>query len=300
MIKSVTVTNHLGESLEMVLTDPDSSGLAITKITGIGEPEADINITEMAGTDYGSFNSARIKKRNIVLSIKYWGWDTEASRHICNKFLPTKKHVKLRFRTDHRDCYITGYVEKNEPDIFNERSGCTVSIVCADRFFYSEDIVTTDFSGITPLFHFPFTDSNPDEIQFGEIRIDKEKYINYEGEAETGVIIKLHALGMIENLMIYNVDTEERMGINDTALAQLTGHGIIEGDEITIDTRTGHKSAILLRDGVTTNIINCLNKTPKPDWFKLSAGDNLFTYTASTGEFDVVLNIEHNILYKGI
>ena len=90
------------------------------------------------------------------------------------------------------------------------------------------------------------------------------------------------------------------MGINDSALATITGSGIVEGDEIIIDTRTGHKSVTLIRNGVSTNIINALNKTPKPDWFKLSAGDNLFTYTATTGEYDVILNIHHNILYKGI
>ena len=36
MIKSVTVTNYLGESLKMELTNPYDSGIAITDITGIG------------------------------------------------------------------------------------------------------------------------------------------------------------------------------------------------------------------------------------------------------------------------
>ena len=36
MIKSVTVTNYLGESLKMKLTNPYDSGIAITDITGIG------------------------------------------------------------------------------------------------------------------------------------------------------------------------------------------------------------------------------------------------------------------------
>ena len=33
MIKSVTVTNYLGESLKMELTNPYDSGIAITDIT---------------------------------------------------------------------------------------------------------------------------------------------------------------------------------------------------------------------------------------------------------------------------
>lgn len=300
MIRSVTVTNHLGESLELVLADPESSGLAITNITGIGEPDADINITEMAGSDYGSFNSARIKKRNIVITIKYWGNDTEASRHRCNQFFPTKQFVKLRFKTDHRDCYIAGYVEKNDPTIFSDKTSCQISIVCADRFFYSEEIINTYFSGIVPLFHFPFSDAPEDELQFGEYRIDKERYITYEGEAETGIEIHLHALGTVKNFVMYNEGTNEQLGINDSALETITGSGISRGDEIVIDTRKGHKTAKLIRNGITTNIINALNKNPRPDWFELYAGDNLFAYTATEGEYDVVLNIYHNILYKGI
>jgi hypothetical protein len=300
MIRSVTVTNHLGEELEMILAEPEKSGLAITNIIGLGEPDADINITEMAGTDFGSFNSSRICARNPVITIKYYGDDTEASRLKCNKYFSTKHYIKLRFITDHRDCYLSAYVEKNEPDIFSPQSGCQISLKCADKFFYSEEIVSTDFSGIQPMFHFPFSDSNAGEIQFGDIRVSKEKSINYKGEEENGVIIKLHALGIIKDFVLYNVDTSERLGINDDALISLTGYGIIENDEIIIDTRVGHKTATLIRNGVSTNIINTLNKNPRPNWFKLSAGDNLFTYTASQGEYDVVLNIEHNILYKGI
>lgn len=300
MIKSVTVTNHLGESLEMVLTDPDSSGLAITSITGIGEPSATINITEMAGSDYGSFNSARIGKRNIVMNIKYWGNDIEASRHTCNKYFPTKQQVKLLFRTDHRDCYIMGYVEKNEANIFSDKASATISILCADRFFYSEKVTKTFFSGLEPLFHFPFSDAPDDELQFGEYRIDKERYITYDGEAETGIEIHLHIYGTVRNFVMYNEGTNEQLGINDSALATITGSAMKNGDEIVIDTRKGHKTAILIRNGVTTNIINALNKNPRPDWFELSAGDNLFAYTASEGDYDVLLNIYNNLLYKGI
>ena len=51
MIKSVTVTNYLGESLKMELTNPYDSGIAITDITGIGPGKADINVTELTSSD---------------------------------------------------------------------------------------------------------------------------------------------------------------------------------------------------------------------------------------------------------
>ena len=288
------------ESLELVLADPDSSGLAITKITGIGEPDADINITEMAGSDFGAFNSARYTKRNVVLSIKYWGDDIEASRIKCNKYFPTKKMIKLRFVTDYRDCYLSGYVEKNDPDIFSKASSCQISIVCPDRYFYSEDLITTDFSHLEPRFFFPFCDGNEDEIEFGELIVEKEKSLYYEGDGETGLTIELHALGIVKGFVLYNSNTNEQIGIDDTALATITGSGIVERDTIVINTRKGQKSVVLVRDGITTNIINALIKNPRPSWFELSAGDNVLAYTATEGEYDLILNMYHRNTYKGI
>lgn len=300
MIESLTVTNHLGESLKMVLADPESSGLAITSIEGIGQPDAEINITEMAGSDYGSFNSARFDKRNVVIDILYYGNDIEAERIKCNRFFPTKKLVKLRFVTEYRDCYLTGYVEKNEANVFSKNAGCQISILCPDRYFYSEDMITTDFSHIEPRFFFPFCDGNEDEIEFSEYIIEKEKSLYYEGDGETGLTIELHALGAVKGFTLYNVNTNEQMGIDDASLETITGSGIIEKDTIVINTRKGQKSVTLIRDGVSTNIINALVKNPRPNWFELSAGDNLLAYTATQGEYDLILNMYHKNTYKGI
>ena len=64
MINSFIVTNHLGESLELVLADPDSSGLAILSVTGLGQVQADVNLTDLAGSDFHSVNSAKLTKRH--------------------------------------------------------------------------------------------------------------------------------------------------------------------------------------------------------------------------------------------
>lgn len=71
MIKSVTVTNYLGESLKMELTNPYDSGIAITDITGIGPGKADINVTELTSSDGSLYNSARLGTRNIVMTLRF-------------------------------------------------------------------------------------------------------------------------------------------------------------------------------------------------------------------------------------
>ena len=152
MIKSVTVTNYLGESLKMELTNPYDSGIAITDITGIGPGKADINVTELTSSDGSLYNSARLGTRNIVMTLRFMiAPDIETVRQKSYKYFPIKKELILTFETDNRSCYIAGYVESNEPVIIN-MSG-EASIVGTSRRFNvpAEDIPITNDAVIEPV-----------------------------------------------------------------------------------------------------------------------------------------------------
>ena len=305
MIHSFTVTNHLGESLVMTLSNPDESGLLIESVTGLGQVQADVNLTKLAGSDYSIANSANLTKRNVVFKIKYYGNNIEESRHRCDKYFPTKKWITLVAKTDTRELELRGIVEKNEPDIFNKNSGCQISILCPDPFWYSQQENVTPFSGVDPLFEFPFNSDieveegeSPEVIEFGEIRIDKERSVYYVGEAEVGITINIHALGVVRGLTFYNIDKREEISIDDDILAELTGNSIQQGDDIIISTVKTQKYATLIRNGKSYPIINALGTDR--DWFELSRGDNLFSYTATQGEFDLIISIKNRELYKGL
>ena len=66
MIRSVTVTNYLGDSIQLELMRPEKSGLIIKSIEGLGPSDAAINMTELSTNDGALYNSARLNKRNIV------------------------------------------------------------------------------------------------------------------------------------------------------------------------------------------------------------------------------------------
>ena len=160
MIRSVTVVNQLGEMLTMELRNPWRSGFNITNITGIGAPKGVINSTAVAPGDGDLFNSARADKRNIVFSISFVEIPTiEAARHLSYKMFPVKQMVTLIFEMDTRTAIISGWVESNEPDIFSQKEGCQISILCMDPYFYAigEHIPqVTDLNSIEPMFEFPF------------------------------------------------------------------------------------------------------------------------------------------------
>lgn len=166
MIKSITVINPKNEQLVLELDKPEKSGLIVERVEGLGPGTATINATELATTDGSIYSSARLPSRNIVFSFLMTtapniGIDTiEQSRYLTYKYFPIKKKIKLVVSTDLRTAEIEGYVESNEPDIFNEKENTQVSIICTDPYFYMPGESDKAFSGVEALFEFPFWDDS--------------------------------------------------------------------------------------------------------------------------------------------
>lgn len=304
MIKTVRVTNYLGESLILELKNPWDIGIAITKIEGLGPVKADINSTEISSGDGARFNSARISTRNIVFTFRLLEAPTvEDSRQKTYKYFPIKTNVTLLFETDNRLCQITGYVESNKPNIFSEEEDTQVSIICPNPYFISMEnggMNTVVFFGTEPTFEFPFSNESLTDplIIFGNIKLRQEEIVPYDGDSQVGFTIKMHALGEVRQITIYNTKTRESMKIDTDILNEITGSGIVAGDEITISTIKGDKHITLLRDGEEINILNALGKDV--DWFQLSKGDNRFAYICEYGAENLEFSINYQTLYEGV
>lgn len=305
MIKSVTVKNYLGESVKIVLSKMDPEhGMIIEKIDGLGPAKANINVTDLATNDGSLFNSARLDKRNITMRLLLTAApDIESSRQRVYKYFPIKKKVEFLIELDNRIAKTTGYVESVEPDIFSPEENISISLICDDPYFYSVGeggTNVTTFYGVEPLFEFEFENDSLEEdmIEFGSIENETEKTIYYEGDAEIGVIITIHAVGEVRGIIIYNTGTRERMEIDTDKIEQITGTGIIAGDTIIINTIRGSKSIYLLRDGYYTNILNALSRDS--DWFQITKGDNIFAYVCEYGSENLEFKIENQVIYEGV
>ena len=304
MIQSLTVINYLDESFKMELRRPELSGFLITDIRGIGPAKASINTTEISTGDGSSYNSARLNARNIVLQFELLPNPTvEDTRQLSYKYFPIKKKLTLVIETDNRLCEATGYVESNEPILFAKQETIQISIICPDPYFYSaseKDNNVTVFSGDEPAFEFPFSNESLSEpmIEFGIMSNDNVKSVIYNGDAEIGITLTIHAIGPASNIIIYNSGTGESMSIDTKKIETLTGSGLVFGDDIIITTVKRNKSIRLLRAGKYTNILNCLNKNA--DWFQLAKGDNVFRYTAETGAENLQFKIENRTIFEGV
>lgn len=302
MIRTVTVTNYLGERLEMPLERPEKSGFIIKKIEGLGPVKATVNTSEVSTTDGAIYNSARLNQRNIVLTLGFWGNPSvEDVRQKSYKYFPIKKKVTLLIETDNRIAETDGYVESNEPDIFSKEEGAVISVICPNSYFRAAGQVnSTVFYGVEPAFEFPFSNESITDplLECSTLRVEYEQTVFYNGDAEVGVSIRIHAIGEVQQISIYNVTTRGVMRIDTDKLESLTGQGITAGDEIIIETTKGEKSILLLRGGVYINILNCLNRNP--EWFQLSKGDNIFAYRAEEGMSNLEFRIDNITVYEGV
>ena len=329
MIKSLTAINHLGEQVKITLPESDPShGILVTDISGLGPAKANINQTDLVTADGGVFNSARLDSRNIVISLMFTG-DIETTRNNTYKYFPIKREVELVVETDKKTLGIIGYVESNEPNIFSDQEGCSISVICPDPYFYDVGdyaIKKTIFSGIEPLFYFPFecnTDvkyefdnvqdnledyvldstglnvqspksaivGETDYIEFGEIYQNPIGVVHYTGTIEIGCVIRLHFLGNVTDVSVYDITLNRMMSF--------TGP-FKNGDDLVIDSRRGTKTVFLYRNGIMTNFLNHMSRDS--EWFFLQTGDNAFsyTYTASTSFENVEFSVEYQNIYEGV
>lgn len=307
MLKYVTITNYLGKSMTYTFDNPtidDESGLFITEIEGLGPVKATINMTSLATADGSIYNSTRLEGRNIVIKARFtYAKTIEEARLMSYRYFPIGHKVTFVIKTDNRLVKTEGYVESNEPVIFSKECEMQVSILCESPFYLSIDedgTEITNFSNVVPLFEFPFSneDATTPLLEFGTIINKKESTVYYDGDAETGCIIRIHAIGTVENISIYKIRTGEKMVIDTDKLEAMTGDKLIYGDTIEICTLKGNKYIRLTRAGVVTNVLNILGKDS--DWFQLDRGDNVFAYTAEEGEENVQFTIESQIIFEGV
>lgn len=306
MLKSITVINHRDEQLFLELSNPYDTGLIIKDITGIGPVKANINTTELAISDGSIFNSARATSRNIVFSFQLVE-DKETNlvetvRQRTYKYFPLKKMLTLIFETDNRIAAIQGYVESNEPDIFQKDETIQVSIVCPSPYFYTPDS-TIVLNGVESMFMFPFSNESLEEdlICMGNIVSSISMEYVYDGDVESGVIFYLHCMDHVEDVTVYNMLTRERMQLDTSVVRSITGSdqdGFIAGDDIYLSTISGDRYITLVRGGKEYNILPCIPKIT--DWITVQKGSNVFGYHAAIGKSNMSIEVHTNVLYEGV
>lgn len=279
----LTVENASGERLELTR----QKNLHVIGIDGLNPTDANIITSTVAGSDGARFNSAIANQKNIVIRLRLTG-NVEAVRLTLYRYFRIKQYCKVYYQNGHRDVYCEGYVESFENDRFVMDNQADISIICPSPWFHQIHAMNYEMSQVRAMFEFPFSIPK-DGVEFSTLDKTQRTTVVNDGEVETGVLIELSAASDVSNPRLYNADTNEVMRINTE---------MRKGDIIRISTVKGNKYVQLFRSGITTNIINQLDKNPT--WFQLMPGETDFTYECDEGaEFLTVAFIIQN-LFEGV
>lgn len=306
MLNSVTVINPNGESLKMGVGDPDISGLLISNIEGLGSGECNINLTEYGSIDGAIHNSSRKPSRNIVIDIIFKGNPTiEDSRQLSYKYFSLKSLITLEFITDNNYVSISGFVESNEPNIFDKQEGTSISILCPNPYFRKKPhIEKRSFNDCYPLFEFPFSNESLDQplIEFSEWKNKEEQRIDYEGNTKTGILMSFYPSGTFKTLNLSNGTSGERLLIDGAKIENIIGGQIADGDWFVLSTIDGKKSLTYYKtNGQVYNVLNAIDFM-NSEWVRLYPGTNtLFCSFEPSSVLDkTIVYIEYDALLEGI
>lgn len=214
--------------------------------------------------------------------------DIERSRHQSYRYFPVKKPVTLTFETDTRTSQITGYVESNDPDIFSDREGTKISIVCPQPFFESVE-------------------------EKSSYVINGKGSVNYEGDVANGFVVDIqigpNVMSELElldykTLTLKNETTGEYIMIH---LDQYPSGSPLYGkasvyDVITISTLDGNKYISAYCTRYFASVSDFASWTIKMDFNILSAVDvtsTWFKLTPGVNELSCTMTKQLNKVYYG-
>jgi hypothetical protein len=304
----MTVTNARGDTLDLPIRNPMATGYNVVAIDGLGPVDAVLQTSNTVTTDGVIFNGARKDEREIVINLAYYpesGKNIEDLRHGTYKYFPEKEEVTLVFHADTRSVSTTGIVESNDVSIFSEKEGSSIVIKCPDPWFRIDNELNrvTSFSNVEPVFEFPFNWANnpvgePKPLWFGAIHNMHSKNIVYDGESEVGVIIRMSFDAPVRNIRIYNEEAGQEIDVFTDKVKLIIADGIKPGDELVICTIPKRKSVEIIRDGISYNILNAINRDVR--FITLHKGANTIVYSAESGVDNIRMSIENETLYTGV
>lgn len=295
MITEVSSLTKGGESLNLDLFDPWSSGIAVKEITGLGPVKTELSLERYALIDGAFLKGARVGTRNVVLTLIPVGDDVQTERRKIYNFFPVGETITFGVVTSQVAVKSSMIVESVEPNIFSERQEIGVSLIAIDPYWRSNSPSITGlvgFNDVTPLFQFPFSSGyNPKELIFGDLSNASGKDINYLGDAETGVVITFSFNGNVSNLTVINQTYDEAMIINKVK-------DFYRGEQLVLDTRPAKKSVKHIAGGKESFITGVLDI--KSQWIKLHPGINTIGLQFVGNPNDMDISIEYETLYRGV
>ena len=284
---TLIVENEKGEQLELTHNEHK---FVIGSIDGLTPPSAELSFVDNLG-DGAEFKHERTGKRNIVINMNITG-NVEDNRIELYKYIRNGKYIKLYFKNGRRNVWIEGRVEKLEIDQFSMKTSCQISILCPSPWWSDIQEIINSINTVKGNFYFPFYTVEP--IPFSTYETIQILNLVNSGDIASGMTIEVFARGSITNIKIFNRETAEYIGLG----CEERPFTLQAGDRVVITTYVNNKKVKLIRNAEEINVFNDL--TPDSTFLQVGAGDNVFTYTADSGNEYIDIIFKHYSQYEGV
>lgn len=250
----------------------DNPYYGITNIDGFTVADVEVASSTTASIDGDVINNLRVTPRTVVLDLKVKNnVNVETAKRWLLQTVKPKLPGRIRMTQDGRETELSGIVENIDMPRFTNGVICQVSLHCSVPYWQDVNYVLVEISRLIDLHYFPEDQGGlafpSGGIPLGSYNLNNTQTYYNDGDAETGMLITIIALGDVVNPIIYDV-TGAYIGVIDT---------MAEGDVIEINTNRGEKY-------VRKNGENIFSKIKSGSSFlQLAIGDNQLTVNADSG-----------------
>lgn len=292
MSRVITCDNHNGYA--MSFSTDAFSPFILANVDGIYLSENNVTVSDNTMTDGGTYQGSVKKKRNIVLTLmdKPDNVYNQANRDILYTLFAEASLGTLTYTENDISRKINYYVEKIYKKSLDSRI-ITVSLICADPFFYDEHSSIADMANWLSDFEFIHEFTAEGETLGHKSNERIVNIVNTSSLDNIGMKIIIDAVSAVENPKIVRIEDDTFVQIGSISYP-FTMQG---NDRIIITTSVNDKHIYLIRNGVKTEINEYM--TEDSTFIQLKRGDNHIGYVATSGEEYLSISIEYQMKYSG-
>lgn len=297
MYERLIYTNSIGESIEFSPYSVYHTNVT-RDVTGLAEFNAQHVTVQNIDQDGETWLAGRVKSKQITVkgAIRY---PSRAQASVCrqqlNHILNPKLSGTLTYvRDDFRraiECHPSA-LPFSHSKLLDEYS---FTLDCPDPYWRQEARESNALSSWSKLWVWRnINGRKATYIEQGVFYFGRRQQDGYVdsvniGDADAGALFVFVANDDVSNPCITNLSTGEIIRVVTE---------MVVGDEITVDTRTGHKTVTLTRQHVTTDIFGQLD--PASTFFPLRVGSNLLQLSADSGVEDLDAYARYYPSYLGV
>ena len=218
----------------------------------------------------------------------------QASQELTD-FIGVQKEIKILYNGFHLTFFATGKVrfaidENNDNEVLRKFQ---ITGVCIDPLWKGNSDVLFQNGNTIPMFSFPLSFNQSDTeafenntVIFGRTFTSREMFVNFDGNFDRGVRIHIHAETQIRDITIQQIRG------NITEHFTLLGT-YLEGSEILIDTRDGHRNVFANGIDVTNNV------TLDSVWLRIHPGQSFISFFYSaTQSATIMLEVKQDSVFE--